>query len=96
MEGRSGGWIEVSGEDILGKKLVDKSIFRHGTTIPKEEAHKYFSVINREYLQRGENEVVTLLIDGKEFKVLFRNEIFEEANKNEQQKLYFAFPIFQR
>ncbi|KZL88595.1 McrB family protein [Clostridium magnum] len=73
MEGRSGGWIEVNGEGILGKKLVDKSIFRHGTTIPKDEAHKYFNTINREYLQRGENEVVTILVDGKEFKALFRN-----------------------
>lgn len=73
MEGRSGGWIEVNGEEILGKKLVDKSIFRHGTTIPKDEAYKYFSAINREYLQRGENEVVTILVNGKEFKALFRN-----------------------
>lgn len=73
MEGRSGGWIEVNGENILGKKLVDKSIFRHGTTIPKEQVYKYFNAINREYLQRGENEVVTILVDGKEFKALFRN-----------------------
>lgn len=73
MEGRSGGWIEANGGDILGKKLVDKSIFRHGTTIPKDEVYKYFSAINREELQRGENEVVTLLVDGKEFKALFRN-----------------------
>lgn len=73
MEGRSGGWIEVNGEDILGKKLVDKSIFRHGTTLPKDEVYKYFSAINRGHLQRGESEVVTLLVDGREFKALFRN-----------------------
>lgn len=73
MEGRTGGWIEAIGEDLLGKKLVDKSIFRHGTTLPKDEAYKYFSVINRDHLERGESEVVTFLIDGKEFKALFRN-----------------------
>lgn len=73
MEGRSGGWIEVNGENILGKKLVDKSIFRHGTTLPKDEVYKYFSAISRGHLQRGENEVVTLLADGREFKALFRN-----------------------
>lgn len=73
MEGRSGGWIEVSGEHILGKKLVDKSIFRHGTTLPKDEAYKYFDAINKDHLERGESEVVTFLIDGKEFKALFRN-----------------------
>lgn len=73
MEGRSGGWIEVNGEDILGKKLVDKSIFRHGTTLPKDEVYKYFDAINRDHLERGESEVVTFLIDEKEFKALFRN-----------------------
>lgn len=73
MEGRSGGWIEVNGENILGKKLVDKSIFRHGTTLPKDEVYKYFSAINRDELQRGESEVVTLLVEGKELKALFRN-----------------------
>jgi len=73
MEGRTGGWVEVNGEELLGKKLVDKSIFRHGTTLPKDEAYKYFNVINRDHLERGESEVVTFLIDGKEFKVLFRN-----------------------
>lgn len=73
MEGRSGGWIEVNGEDILGKKLVDKSTFKYGVTIPKGEAHKYLSAINRDRLERDESEVVSIYVDGKEFKALFRN-----------------------
>ncbi|WP_234120404.1 McrB family protein [Clostridium hydrogenum] len=76
MEGRLGGWVKVNGKediDILGKKVVDKSIFRHGTTLPKDEIYKYFRAINRKELKKGENEVVILLVDGKEFKALFRN-----------------------
>lgn len=73
MEGRSGGWLEVNGEDILAKKLVDKSTFKHGVTIPKGEIYKYLSAINKQHLERAESETVSLYVDGREFKALFRN-----------------------
>ncbi|RMD01104.1 hypothetical protein D9O40_09045 [Clostridium autoethanogenum] len=84
MEGRSGGWIEVSGEDIIGKKLVDKSTFKYGVTIPKGEAHKYLRVANEEYLDRDESKEVSLLVDGKEFKSLFRNAKSDTRNDTYQ------------
>ncbi|MBV7273758.1 AAA family ATPase [Clostridiaceae bacterium UIB06] len=73
MEGRSGGWIDINGENILGRKLVDKSTFKYGVTIPKGEAYKYLNAIDRQYLERDESEVVSIYVDGKEFKALFRN-----------------------
>ncbi|AGY77728.1 McrB family protein [Clostridium autoethanogenum] len=84
MEGRSGGWIEVNGEDIIGKKLVDKSTFKYGVTIPKGEAHKYLRVVNEEYLDRNESKEVSLLVDGKEFKALFRNAKSDTRNDTYQ------------
>lgn len=84
MEGRSGGWIEVNGEDILGKKLVDKSTFKYGVTIPKGEAHRYLRVANKEYLDRDESKEVSLLVDGKEFKALFRNAKSDARNDTYQ------------
>lgn len=73
METRLGGWIKCEGKNLLGKKLVDKSIFKHGTTIPKEEAVNFLSFINKASLEKGENEEITLLVDNNEFKSIFRN-----------------------
>ncbi|MCT8977888.1 hypothetical protein N4T77_14910 [Clostridium sp. CX1] len=42
---------------------MDKSIFRHGTTLPKDEIYKYFSAVNSEYLQRRENEAMVFSFD---------------------------------
>ncbi|OAA94533.1 McrB family protein [Clostridium coskatii] len=73
MEGRSGGWIEVSGEDIIGKKLVDKSLLDGKTTIPYLLVKDFLYVLKKDSLEKGQGVTITILIDNKEFTAIFRH-----------------------
>ncbi|WP_207653885.1 MrcB family domain-containing protein [Clostridium sp. BSD9I1] len=72
MAGSAGGWIEVNEEDILGKKLVDRSIFINGTTIPKNLVDNFSKQLKKHNLGKGEEEEVAILIDGKKFRSILR------------------------
>lgn len=73
VKGRSGGWIEVSGEDIIGKKLVDKSLFDGKTTISNLSVKSFLKVLKREYLEKGQGYYITILIDNRKFGSIFRH-----------------------
>lgn len=73
VEGRTGGWIEVSGEDILGKKMVDKSLFYGKTTVPYSLIKDFLKVLKKQDLEKGQGVSISVLIDNKESTAIFRH-----------------------
>ncbi|PJI09233.1 MULTISPECIES: McrB family protein [Clostridium] len=72
MESKVGSWIDTNEENILGKKSIDKSIFKDGTTIPNGLVEKFMSITQAKEFEKGQSENISIIIKNDTFKAVIR------------------------
>lgn len=83
MESKTGSWIDTKEENVLGKKLIDKSIFKDGTTIPNELVEKFMSITQAGKLEKGQSENISIIIKNNVFDAVIRR-----VNQSQRDNVY--------
>lgn len=83
MESKTGSWIDTKEENMLGKKLIDKSIFKDGTTIPNELVGKFMSVTQAGEFEKGQSENISIIIKNNVF-----NAVIRRVNQSKRDNVY--------
>lgn len=83
MESKTGSWIDTKEENMIGKKLIDKSIFKDGTTIPNELVEKFMSITQAGEFQKGQSENISIIIKNNVF-----NAVIRRVNQSKRDNVY--------
>lgn len=66
-------WQNTEDRNCIGRKYIDKSIFKYGIHIPLEYRDKFFSNIKNESIELGKSQIINLIFDDYTEEVEIRN-----------------------
>ena len=82
--GRS--WETIEKPNFIGRKYIDKSLFKYGIAIPKEYIPKFLDNIQGNSVELGKSQEIKLIFDDYEGECSIRN-INKKQKSNNTNKI---------
>lgn len=66
-------WQETDDQECIGRKYIDKSIFKYGIHIPLQYREGFYKNIKDQYIELGKSQGIRLIFDNYDASVEIRN-----------------------